>query len=53
MGKRRSGRVILGLPDGEEIAKLNDGLELLVVGGGRGVLERAEEEVEGVDYSVF
>ena len=53
MGKRRSGGVRLGLPAGEEIAQLGDGLELFVVGGGGGVLEGAGEEVEGVDYSVF
>ena len=52
MGKR-SGRVRVGLPGGEEVAELGDGFELLVVGGSGGVLERAGEEVEGVDNSVL
>ena len=53
MGKRRSGGVRLGLPAGEEIAKLGDSFELLMVSGGGGVLERAGKEVEGVDNSVL
>ena len=53
MGKRRSGGVRTDLPAGEEIAYFGDGFELLVVGGGGGVLDGAGEEVEGVDYPVF